>query len=140
MKLISTLKPSQLEGFVATLNASVYGGNLTIFATGSVRRDKRWQVQFTIATRDSFAYGSRTAGSGRHMPKASWQAHRDLLELIFKHDPEAKLVSALAAYHGAEDFAAKFPATYYTNVGSQMSPAYIGVCEVPKGGDHDNRR
>ncbi len=80
------------------------------------------RVRFTLSTRDSHKHGSRRSSSGRHMPKASWEAHRDVMEALFDADPHATLKTALATYRGRKDFHMKFPATAHKNVGSIMNP------------------
>jgi hypothetical protein len=69
------------------------------------------RVRFTLETRDAWAYGSRTSANGRHMRKASWEAHRDVLIALFDLDPHATVRTALATYQGREDFDRKFVAT-----------------------------
>lgn len=85
----------------------------------------KWQIRFTLECKSSFDPGARTAASGRHMPKASWQAHRDLMRAIFDEDPQAWLKTGLATYTDRDDFLANFEATGDHNVGSRMEPARI---------------
>lgn len=95
-----------------------YGGN--VYAVITWARGSR--VRFTLETKDAWARGSRTAASGRHMRKASWEAHRDVLQALFDLDPDATIRTALATYRGREDFKRQFPTTAHKNVGSVMQP------------------
>lgn len=83
---------------------------------------KARRVRFTLGTRDSRKYGSRRSAAGRHMPKASWEAHRDIMEALFDADPDARIKTALATYRGRKDFHSKFPTTAHKNIGSIMHP------------------
>jgi len=87
-------------------------------------------VRFTLETKDAYAYGSRRAQSGRHMRKASWEAHRDVLRALFKLDPDATVRTALATYRGAADFEYQYERTADHNVGSRMDPITIRECSV----------
>jgi hypothetical protein len=88
------------------------------------------RVRFTIETRDAYKRGSRTSASGRHMRKASWEAHRDVMRALFQHDSHATIKTALATYRGAADFEAKFPSTGRKNIGSMMQPKTMPECSV----------
>ena len=117
-------------GHVATIvtkvSARCYGLNLGCqVRDDGIGRDGVMKVRFTLDVASSFAPGARTSASGRHMPKASWQAHRDVISAIFDADPEAVLQTALATYKGRDDFLARFEATGDTNCGSQMHPVAI---------------
>ena len=88
------------------------------------------RVRFTIETRDAWKHGSRTSTSGRHMRKASWEAHRDVLTALFVHDPNATIKTALATYRGRADFKTKFPATGMQNIGSRVAPRTMPDCSL----------
>lgn len=88
------------------------------------------RVRFTLETRDAWKHGSRTSASGRHMRKASWEAHRDVMRQIFVYDSQATIKTAFATYRGAKDFEASFPATAHHNVGSIMQPRTIRECSI----------
>ena len=103
---------------VGDVSSSAYAGNVYASITWANGR----RVRFTLGTRDSHAHGSRRSASGRHMPKASWEAHRDVLQALFALDPDATIRTALATYRGRADFRDKFPATAHKNVGSTMCP------------------
>lgn len=131
MLLTSKLDVGAVERLVMGVSGDLYGHNITCaLRDDGTRRDGRHKVRFTLGTRDSFAYGSRRAASGRHMPKASWQAHRDVMRAIYAADPSAVLVTALATYNGRSDFESRFEATGNTEVGSRMAPALIRDLEV----------
>lgn len=101
-------------------------GNLVASITWSKGR----RVRFTIETRDAWKHGSRTSASGRHMRKASWEAHRDVMQALFQHDSHATIKTALATYRGIDDFNDKFPATAFKNVGSIIQPRTMRECSV----------
>lgn len=101
-------------------------GNLVASITWAKGR----RVRFTIETRDAWKRGSRMAASGRHMRKASWEAHYDVMAAIFKHDPEATIRTAFATYSGKADFERKAPGTADHNVGSMCEPRTIAQCTV----------
>lgn len=88
------------------------------------------RVRFTIETRDAYKRGSRRSASGRHMRKASWEAHRDVMRQLFSYDSQATIRTAFATYRGREDFEASFPATAHHNVGSMMHPVTIRECSI----------
>lgn len=88
------------------------------------------RVSFTIRTRYSKKHGSRTSASGRHMPKASWEAHRDVMLALFEVWPEATLRTAHATYRGRQNFLDTFEATGNHNVGSQFHPVTILSCSI----------
>lgn len=83
------------------------------------------RVRFTLETHDAHKHGSRKAASGRHMRKASWEAHRDVMAALFKLDPDAVIRTALATYRGKADFERQYPATAHANRGSVMNPVTI---------------
>lgn len=83
------------------------------------------RVRFTLETRDAYEHGSRKAASGRHMRKASWEAHRDVMLALLKLDPDAVIRTALATYRGKTDFERQYPATAHANRGSIMNPVTI---------------
>lgn len=102
-------------------------GNL--FASITWAKGRR--VRFTLGTRDNKAHGSRRNANGRRMCKASWEAHRDVMEALFDADPHAVLKTALATYRGRKDFHLKFPDTAFKNFGgSIMNPVTIRSTSV----------
>lgn len=127
MLLKSTLGTTQLCSIINNVSTTRYARNLIgdVPDYPHVMRDGRKQIRFTLAVRDSYGAGARTSANGRHMPKASWQAHRDVMRCIFDQDPDAVLKTALATYHGRADFERKFEETGDRNVGSMMEPAKL---------------
>jgi len=101
-------------------------GNLVASVTWAKGR----RVRFTIETRDAWKHGSRTSARGRHMRKASWQAHYDVMQALFRFDRYAVIKTAFATYRGIADFEAKAPATAEQNVGSRMEPTTIAECSI----------
>ena len=77
---------------------------------------------FTLTVVNSRNKGGRRSHSGRRVAAACWHAHRDVMRAIFETAPDAILVTALARYEGAADFADKFEATGDTNIGSAFNP------------------
>lgn len=119
-------------GVVDSLSAADYpllkrkDGNLYAAITWSKGR----RVRFTIETRDAWAHGSRVAASGRHMRKASWEAHRDVMRDLLTHDPDARIMTGFAVYRGLQHFEATHAQTAHKNVGSRMCPKTIRECSV----------
>ena len=87
-------------------------------------------AKFTIRTRYSKKHGSRTSASGRHMPKASWEAHRDVMLALFEVWPTATLRTAHATYKGRKHFLETFEATGDHNVGNAFHPVTIRSCSI----------
>jgi len=58
-----------------------YNDNLSVARSNptSVR-----SCTISVRTKDSRAYGSRYAASGRHVPAASWEAMRDVIRAMFE--------------------------------------------------------
>lgn len=102
-------------------------GNLYASITWSKGR----RVRFTIETRDARKHGSRRSASGRHMRKASWEAHRDVMRALLAADPDATIRTGFATYKGRQHFEETFESTAFRNVGSRMSPVTIRECSVP---------
>jgi len=117
---------ARVSSVVASVSRARYQSN--VGASVENRGEKRGGVmhtRFTLNVRDSYGVGARKSASGRHMPKASWQAHRDVMFALFEQDPDAVLITALATYVGRDDFNAKFEDTGDRNVGSRMEPALL---------------
>ena len=111
MLLRSQIDMAELQRIVWSVGKR-YQGNLKHDARFErIGRDGALVIRFTLAVHDSRAKGARRSAAGRHMPKASWQAHRDVMRAIFRSDPEAKLQTALATYDGRADFERSFEAT-----------------------------
>lgn len=127
MLLTSKLNYYDVGEIISQVSHDYYQGNLcgTGWKGDLVRRDGRVETRFTLAVENSFGPGARTSASGRHMPKASWQAHAKVMAAIFDRDPDAILKTVLATYKGAADFHSKYRATGDHNVGSRMEPRAI---------------
>lgn len=87
-------------------------------------------INGTLRVRDSFKEGARMSASGRHMPAASWEAHRDFMRALFAVNPAGRITTALADYRGADDFERKHAATANHNCGSQCQPATMAELSV----------
>lgn len=118
------LMDANIGVLVDKVSETYYDGNLQLeqAQTRGTDRKGRDKTLFTLCVRDSRGPGARRSASGRHMPKASWEAHRDVMRAIFAFDPCAFLHTALADYDGKADFERKFEATGDRNVGSMMNP------------------
>lgn len=121
-----------LEGLIQECVRLVSNGEYAGNVECETRVDGPRRVRFTLKTRSSHAYGSRRSASGRAMPKASWEAHRDIMRLILTRDPTATIKASLATYRGLDDFEANFPATAHHNIGSMFHPCYMPDCSIPK--------
>lgn len=70
----------------------------------------------------------------RRVAAVCWHGHRDFFRALFKRCPDAQIVTAVARYHGREDFETKFEATGDQNIGSQWYPMlYRDACECQEG-------
>jgi len=118
----------------------------------NLRRDGRG-YRFTLAPRPRREYeraadvpyrllrpcpreGNFPAGRGNCWPCACdghvhavgavcWHGHRDFMRAVFEREPDARIHTALADYHGAEDFERKYRDTN-KNIGSVMRPLRYG--------------
>jgi hypothetical protein len=79
-------------------------------------------VKFTLTVRASRKKGSRMSPSGRRIAAACWHVNREVMWGILAHNNDCRIKTAIADYHGLEDFADKYPDTGHTNVGSRMEP------------------
>jgi hypothetical protein len=96
----------------------------------SITWAKGRRVRFTIETRDAYKHGSRRSANGRHMRKASWEAHRDVMRAILTLDRNATISTGFATYRGLYDFETKHENTADHNVGPQVQPVTIRECSV----------
>lgn len=126
LDVLSTINEISIAHYRMTWKHDSPIGNLVPSITWARGR----RVRFTIETRDAWAYGSRVAHSGRHMRKASWEAHRDVMRALFRLDPDAVIRTALATYRGADDFERQYERTGNKNVGSQARPRTMRECTV----------
>lgn len=139
MLLKSTLDARAVFEVVSAITWAHYEGNITVSAEDvGTTRDGRNKVRFTLAAESSFGRGARSAAPsmgrpGRKLPKASWQAHREVMQWLFEHDPAAHLKTAFADYRGGTDFKARFESTGDRNCGSQMEPCRIRDTETLPG-------
>ena len=122
------LTPSQIATVVRHVSGNCYGNNVTF--ERSPEQITKNCVRFTLRTHDSKKAGSRRSQSGRHMAKACWHVHRDVLGALFDLEPDARIVTARADYRGKTSFAANFAATGDQNIGSMMDPlTYCDACD-----------
>jgi len=88
---------------------------------GSVVVRATFRVTGALPREGNRRFGGR-GHSGRRINSLCWHGHRDLFREVFKLEPGAKIMSAVATYDGVEDFEATFPDTAYDNVGSYFAP------------------
>ncbi len=98
--MVETVENIGVKNYRLTWEHDSLIGNLVPSITWSKGR----RVRFTIETRDAWKRGSRTSASGRHMRKASWEAHRDVMAALFDADHGATIKTAFATYRGRKDF------------------------------------
>lgn len=132
----------ELSAIVGQVSRDLYDGNIRVGegTQGGWRTvGKRVQhVRFALRVDSSKGPGHRVSASffnpGRRLIAACWHAHRDVMAAIFEAFPEARLKTAFADYRGRDGFEADFEDTYFTNVGAQIAPVYIGdACECGTG-------
>lgn len=123
MKLYG-VSPDQLRDVVLFVSNRDTDGNLTF----NNFTPSRSFVTFTLRVNNSKGKGAKRSGSGRRTVSACWHTHKAVMQEIFNRYPQARIVSALATYNGADDFARKFPETAYHNVGSMFAPCEIASC------------
>ena len=105
-----------------------YKNNLIIDRTGFKKVGKA--IQFKLRVKSSKEPGHTINHSGRNWISACWHCHRDIYKAIFKINPDTRIKTALADYHGLVDFNWKYENTAYINVGSQNNPMDIkSACE-----------
>lgn len=117
---------ARVNAVVKTVSIDNYCRNIVCSITWAKGR----RVRFVLTTRDAWAFGSRMSASGRHMCRASWEAHRDVMRALFKLDPDATIKTVFATYLGRADFEQAFPATANHNVGSDAAPRAIRDCSI----------
>lgn len=127
--VVETVENIGVKNYRLTWEHDSLIGNLVPSITWSKGR----RVRFTIETRDAWKHGSRTSASGRHMRKASWEAHRDVMTALFDADHDATIKTAFATYRGRKDFHDTFESTGNTNVGSKAAPRTMRECSIGEG-------
>lgn len=126
MLLKSPLDATSVAAIVTGVSVARYAGNITCETRDDGKtRDGRRKVRFTLAVVSSFEHGARRSAWGRRLPKASWQAHRDVMRALFDTAPDAVLQTALTTYRNRDDFLDRFEATGDHNIGSRMHPVRI---------------
>lgn len=123
MKLYG-VSPDQLRDVVSFVSNRDTDCNLTF----NNFRPNRSSVTFTLRVCDSKGKGAKRSGTGRRTVSACWHTHAAVMKEIFNRYPQARIVTALATYNGADDFASKFQETAYHNVGSMFAPCEIASC------------
>jgi len=93
-------------------------------------------LNFTLRLTDSTGKYHRLGqhvnhkGNRRRMVSLCWHGHRDVMGAIFLTNPEARLSSVCATYHGLRDFLNKYVKTGHRNIGSIAYPlAMADACE-----------
>jgi hypothetical protein len=86
-------------------------------------------AKYQRTSASQFGYSDRL-GRGRKVHAVCWHGYRDFMQAVFDRFPAARIQTSFADYRGAEDFADKYPATAYKNIGSLMYPVYVSdACE-----------
>ena len=116
---ITGITTEDLRNAVAKVNAVTYEGNINIENLEQVSKNR---ISVKLGTRDSRAFGSRQAASGRHGKWLCWHGFRDVFDEVLNINPEARIYTGIESYKGREDFEDKFPETAYTNKGSLFQP------------------
>lgn len=104
--------------------SNLYDGNITF--NREPEHVSKPCIACTLRVEDSKGRGAKLSTSGRRTIAADWQVHKEFMSYIFTLNPQARIQTALADYHGVGDFLSKFMDTYYTNVGSVMNPQFYG--------------
>lgn len=111
----------EVTRIVTEVSDNHYNGNIR-FKRAPERKGRA--VAFTLTVADSRAKGGRIGHTGRRVCACCWHGHRDIMQALFEAYPDARLQSAIADYHGKDDFEASFEDTGDANIGSQFSPLY----------------
>ena len=128
--LAYSIPESAIERTVTEISESMYSGNLRI---KRLERETRNAIRFTITVYDSRAPGGRISHTGRRVAAACWHAHRDVLQRLFDHFPDARIRTAVADYRGKSGFEQDFPATADNNIGSMFQPmCYADACDCER--------
>lgn len=120
---------------IAALNmAAWYGGT----HPGSIQLDtdvaRARSYQFTLRMSSSNDRGACWPRGVRRSHHACWHTHRDVMLGIFAIRPYARLTTGVAKYNDDFNFRARFPETYYDNVGSLADPCNRGdACRCDMG-------
>lgn len=136
---IRGLSLEQIEQAVETASLH-YNGNLEMssYSDPLNKRGDAWRVRFGV--KSARRPGSRVSNNPymdkpKRIASACWHAHRDIFRAIFDINPDARIKTALAEYHGSDDFEDKFPATAYGNGHALAAPiSNIGdACNCDEG-------
>jgi hypothetical protein len=138
-----------VERIIAHVSGQKYGNNITSNPEARPLTARGGGFRGRLVARDSRGPGSRTSASGRHGRYACWHAYRDVLAVLFREYPDARVRTGMAHYVGRAGFEETYPATAWINVGSLIQPAYMpDLCQcatpaprddVNYDTDHDTR-
>ena len=123
--LLYGLSESDVRNLVAQYSADNFGGNLYANVGHSWNTRKGPRTRFVLRCHDSHKSPARASWTGRRTVAVDWQTHADVLRLLFAAG--ATRVVTTHANYTYENFEDTYPGTYWTNVGSQISPAYLGA-------------
>jgi hypothetical protein len=73
-----------------------------------------------------YAPFQRTGHRGRRLPYVCWHGHKRFMLALFRRQPEARIKTALADYHGRADFLLKHKGTF--GQGNGFNVAYGQRC------------
>lgn len=121
--LVTGLSLETFRDIVTYVSNRDYNGNVIVQRDAYEMSPNRFRARLRVT--DSHEHGARMSWSGRHMPAASWEAYRDVLQVLFDKYPNARVQTAHAVYRGREGFERDYPETAWVNVGSLFQPAYL---------------
>ena len=93
----------------------LYSGNLTVDGRAMPGSKKGNACRFVLRVKDSGSPPARKAASGRRTTSANWEAHKVVMEELFRRFPDSILVSALTTYTGRSDFERRHADTWSKN-------------------------
>lgn len=106
--------------------ANGWGDNLMVHPDNEQKNTSRGpRTRFRLRVRNSREVPARFSISDRHTVNASWEAHRDVMRLLFAMGC-TRINTSFIDYRSAEDFERRHADTYYRNAGSQIYPVSFG--------------
>ena len=120
------LSVDECTTIVEAVSALRYSGNVIVKNANAISTRS---ANVSIRTKDSRAYGSRFAPSGRFTPAASWEVFRDVIEGWFVAGA-TKVETMYATYTSLDNFLDEYPATRWTQVGPPIAPVALGELTI----------
>jgi hypothetical protein len=141
MKVWTKLTESELHAIANEVGVTISEHGSETFAIPKVGR--AYSFGLRPAKQLGKIYGDykyqRTNASGfnpeRRVHAVCWHGWRDFMLALYKHDPDARIKTAIADYRGRDDFLEKYPRTANLNIGSMMYPMQMHrACNCAIGG------